>query len=299
MTASLLLLFLFLVTVTAQNSEEPTIKRNERFSFKNPFIENIFYSQFGLMPQNEGRIQSDMPVFAKIIPINFQNKQVGPSFTGYVYSSDVPSFRHQNYKTPCRKETEANTEGSSLKPQINELMTNLNELSRKVQTLAELFSLKNKIDATEVYELDSQENNDTSTITDENKATLPEIEIIERTETARMPETTTATNVNTQSQIFQCEGVTCPTATVSCKVVERSVEPTHEKVVKTVFCFDKHGNTIKQVEKRVMNPNKGSSLNSSRTHDNNSHAGSSKEKENFQTEMRNFHNQMNSAFGHF
>lgn len=297
MTASLLLFLLFVsMSVAAKNMEDSTIKRNERFIFKTPYVEKTFYNS---MPTNEGYIQSDIPVFAKIIPINIQNQQVGPSFTGYIYSSDVPVLPHQNYIPPCSKESARNTEGrpGDGEAQIQELMTNFNELSKKVQTLAELVSLKGKIEAVQSYEEDSQENSDTfSTSRHESESTTPEIE---NPETTSQPDTTTATNVNTQSQIFQCEGVTCPITTVSCKVVERSVEPKNEKVVKTVYCLNEHGNTIRQIEKRIMNPNKGSSLNSSRTHDSNKHAESSKEKENFEVEMRNFQSQMNNAFGKF
>lgn len=305
MTASWLLLLSFaLIFVDAENVEDSDTKR---FTVENPFMQNKFYAPFISLPTNENSIPSNVPVFAKIIPINTQNQQIGSSVTGYVYASEVPPYFLPNFIMPCKKETTASaTSEENLEPKILELMTNLEKLAKKVQTLAELFALQNKIQTIGAYEGETLQNTESSatdttvsTKRQESESTTPETEEIEETSTLREDGSTTQANVNTQSDVFQCEGFTCPKTTVSCKVAERSVEPTHEKIVKTVFCFNQLGNTIKQVEKKVANPKKGSSLNTSRTHDNNSNSENPKEKEVFESDMKKFQLQMNSAFGQF
>lgn len=293
MAASLLLFISFvLILVDAEEKEESDTKR---FNFENPFMQNKFYTPFMPMPPSDGLFPSNLPVLSKIIPINVQNQQVGPSVTGHVYASEVPSHFLPNFIMPCRKETASATKDENLEPMIMELMTNLENLAKKVQVLAELFALQSKLQAVGAFESDNHENPETSSTIKKIGSTTPEtIEIEEPAD-----ESTTKANVNTQSDVFQCEGVTCPKTTVSCKVVEQSVEPTHEKLVKTVFCFNKQGSTIKQVEKKVVNPNKGYSMSSSRTHDSSSGPTNPKQKEKFDSEMKNFDIQMNSAFRNF
>lgn len=72
-------------------------------------------------------------------------------------------------------------------------------------------------------------------------------------------------NENVQSNIFQCEGVTCPSNSTNCKVVERSDEPRHEIIVTTVYCLDDNQLVMKEETKSSANPNKGSSVSNSRT----------------------------------
>lgn len=303
MAASLLLfLSVALVFIDAKNVENSDTKRN---IFDNPFLPKSFYSSFVSMSPSDGLISNNLPMLAKIIPINTQNQQIGPSVTGYVYSSEVSSYLLPSFILPCKKEATASANDNLLEPKIQELMANLENLAKKVETLAEIFAVQNKIKAIQAFEGDTQENPEASStekmspVAKESEVTTPKIEEIEEPSTFREENLTTEANVNSQSDVFQCEGVTCPKTTVSCKVTERSVEPTHEKLVKTVFCFNKQGITMKQVEKKVVNPKKGSSMNSSRTHGENSNLENSKEKENFETDMKNFQSQMNSVFGHF
>jgi hypothetical protein len=44
-------------------------------------------------------------------------------------------------------------------------------------------------------------------------------------------------NSNVQSNIFQCEGVTCPEETTSCKLTVNAIEPKYVKIKRTVFCL--------------------------------------------------------------
>ena len=72
-------------------------------------------------------------------------------------------------------------------------------------------------------------------------------------------------NVNSQSGVFQCEGLTCPDETQSCKITEHATEPSYVDIVTTVFCLSSDNQVLLQKESTTPNPKKGSSLNNSRT----------------------------------
>lgn len=70
--------------------------------------------------------------------------------------------------------------------------------------------------------------------------------------------------VNVQSNVFQCEGLTCPDEAQSCKITEHATEPDYVDIVKTVFCLSGDGQVLLKKESTTQNPTKGSSLNNSR-----------------------------------
>lgn len=72
-------------------------------------------------------------------------------------------------------------------------------------------------------------------------------------------------NINQSVNVLQCSGVTCPKNATNCKIVERSEEPNHEKIITTVFCMDDDGKTVTEEKREEINPEEGNPVNSSQT----------------------------------
>lgn len=105
-------------------------------------------------------------------------------------------------------------------------------------------------------------------------------------------------NVNYQTNIFQCEGLTCPAETESCKVSERAIEPEYNEILKTVFCLSKDGKMLLKKEETFGNPNKGSSMSSTRTHSRNEELKMAAQmKDKFDKAIKNFKTKINKQFG--
>lgn len=74
-------------------------------------------------------------------------------------------------------------------------------------------------------------------------------------------------NSNSQSNVFQCEGHTCPTGTDSCKVTTESIGPLHKKLKQTVDCILQENKILETFEREMDNPNKGHRLSISKLYE--------------------------------
>ncbi|KAG5668910.1 hypothetical protein PVAND_016823 [Polypedilum vanderplanki] len=72
-------------------------------------------------------------------------------------------------------------------------------------------------------------------------------------------------NFNNQSNVFQCEGYTCPSGTSQCRVSISSIQPQNLMVRHNIFCMSTDDDVIDEFEKVEANPNKGSVVNISKT----------------------------------
>lgn len=217
---------------------------------------------------------NNFPMLAQITPLNEQNEPVGKSFSGYIYPTSISPFYYPYYSVLCRKEINSKAEDlaglqSIEQTHLKPLSDNMKELSTMIKHLSSLIIKDTDVDSP---------SRDMSQLIDENPVEKPKIE-----EPAPKPFTTPLkenekakkkeqlglnkdwTSGNAQSGVFQCEGVTCPQDAVSCRITEIAIEPTYDEILKTVYCLSGENETLLKIDDKSPNPNKGSSLNSSRT----------------------------------
>lgn len=90
--------------------------------------------------------------------------------------------------------------------------------------------------------------------------------------------------------------MTCPHQTESCKITEHAKEPDYEEILVKVFCFSKNEKVLLEVENVIGNPNKGQSLDSTRTFDKHDEVYDNIEDE-FDTALKNFDFKLFDNFG--
>lgn len=71
-------------------------------------------------------------------------------------------------------------------------------------------------------------------------------------------------NLFMDEEVFECEGVTCPRETVSCKIFVASNQPFNNLITTTVYCMNKD-KVLKKDQKSIKNPHIGNSINQSKS----------------------------------
>lgn len=210
--------------------------------------------------------QKTLPVLAKITPIDSKNSQVGETVTGYVYLDSRPPNNYPFYSVLCQK----NMTGDYAQ-QIGQA---LNDINLQLKSILEIISSNN-------INQDKE-----ATAKDEDDGFQPErsVNILEDS------------NSNVQSNIFQCDGVTCPKDSASCKITQNAIEPSYEKIMKTVLCLSSENKVLYKQEKELANPKKGSSLNTSQTINRNSGQLQQSINNDFEREMEKFKLNMMNEF---
>lgn len=212
---------------------------------------------------------NNFPMLAQITPLNEQQEQAGKSFLGYIYHpTSIAPFYYPYYSVLCRKEISSKPEDlaglqSIEQTHLKPLNDNMKELSEMIKHLSSLIIKDTGRDISQSIE---ETRNEKPTTKEPAPEPLPKpLKENEKKieETAGYIQDFTSENV--QSGVFQCEGVTCPENSTSCKITEAAIEPTYEEILKTVYCLSGENETLLKIENKIPNPNKGSSLNSSRT----------------------------------
>lgn len=213
---------------------------------------------------------NNFPMLAQITPLNEQQEQVGKSFSGYIYPTSIAPFYYPYYSVLCRKEISSKPEDlaglqSIEQTHLKPLNDNMKELSDMIKHLSSLIMKDIGRDTSQSIEETPDEKPKTKEPTPEPLSPKPlkEIEKTKIEETQGHIQDFTSENV--QSGVLQCEGVTCPENSASCKITEAAIEPTYEEILKTVYCLSGENETLLKIDNKIPNPNKGSSLNSSRT----------------------------------
>lgn len=195
---------------------------------------------------------SNLPILAKITPIDLSSGRQKQTFTAYVFLQQGTSANNYPYYSVCRQSNSS----------YDKVLISIDE---KLSKILKAVSSQDKI---------------------QGKAE-------KKGETGKDETVKHNGNSNIQSDIFQCEGITCPDSANSCKVTETAIEPDYELIKKTISCLSKDNQVVKKEENEFKNPNKGSSLNAMRTYDRNQN------KKGFEEEMDKFKKEMVDAFGVF
>lgn len=298
---SVLCLAAFIASSQSQDSQ--TLETPNQSRRYNPMTNGKVYNQ----------MQNNFPMLAYIIPINGHMQKISHGFTGYIYPTSVSTFYNPYYTMLCQKDlnSEPTSSSATTERQFGLINNRMTELSENMKNLANIFENKFK---TPINTAERKERK-------QPKTSQAPLKSIERTATNQPPISTPPTsppavalppispnivqeqvassedNVNVQSNVFQCESVKCTKLTESCKVVDRSVEPNHDEIIRSVMCFSRDGDVLKEVDDRFPNPKKGSSMNSSKTYNKNDQTAMAKASEQFNKAMKHFDQQIKTVFG--
>lgn len=222
---------------------------------------SIYYSPYQKTP----------PVLAKITPIDKKNYQIGETFSAYIYTNSKTPNKNPIYSVLCQK----NNSNDNF-AQINESLDEINKkLGNIIRFLNSRDSIQNQIKSSSKEEKENTEDFEH----DEDDGFHSE-----------------NSNSNVQSNIFQCDSVSCPENASKCRVLENSIEPNYEKILKTVLCLSSENKIVHKEEKEMMNPNKGSSLNTSKTYNRDNNHSNDMDSD-FKKEMEKFQMSMQDTFG--
>ena len=209
--------------------------------------------------------QKTLPILAEITPIDKNNARIGETFSAYIYTDSNTSKKNPIYSVLCQKN---NSNDDFAK--INESLDEINKkLEKIVRFLNPRDSNQNQIKSSPK---EDSENDEDDGFHSENS------------------------NSNVQSNIFQCESVSCPENATKCKVLENAIEPNYEKILKTVLCLSSENAIVHKEEKEMVNPNKGSSLNTSKTYNRDNNLSNNMDSD-FKNEMDKFQMNMLNTFG--
>lgn len=268
---------------STQNDYEESTQSNSKRSFYQSEILQPTSSQARSYYSNP--FQPNYPLLAEVSPINEKYEQIGNSFISYIYpTSGINSMFYPYYNVLCRKDKENQKYAESLvNNHLSPLTDKMKDLSAKMKELSNLLSETNKkqpIVPESSFPFKPEENPgdwnelmpfthntpDKNVFAEEAHATpeerLPPVSIPNRDDAPN--------NVNTQSNIFQCDGLLCPPNTIECKITEHAMEPLYEEVLKTIFCLSSDKTVLLKDDKITEHKNKGSSLNTSKTFSKNS-----------------------------
>lgn len=211
------------------------------------------------------------PILAEITPLDENGNQIATTYLGYIYPTAAPLVFYSFYSVLCRQEVKPVGAVNGLgQGQLNPWNGKTTSLSNKFKELSNVFKngaaesqdkdiLKEEVLTTPAEGLTEAA---TEYATEEISYEIATENVSEEVALQNIED---ETNRNVQSNVFQCEGVTCPQETQSCKIVESAIAPSYEEITKTVFCLSSNEQTLLKDEKTRKNPNKGSSLNSSRS----------------------------------
>lgn len=224
------------------------------------------------------------PIFAEITPINERFQKISDSFRGYIYPNMISQVYYPYYSVICENPPQGQNNDIEMirQNQLEPLKLEMNELTEKLKTLTDLFikHFSPSNESSDREPTDDADNLKTSPKDDVNKPLDPQkqdfpaspaIGKIPKTEKkkSKLPKKqkvpASFDNDNVQSNVFQCEGLTCPDETQTCKITEQAIEPSYVDIQKTVFCLSSDNKVLLKKESKTKNPNKGSSLNNSRT----------------------------------
>lgn len=207
---------------------------------------------------------------AKITPVDESGKEISETYFGYIYPTLIAPNYYPFYSVLCKKQVKPFTDSAQQIDEIKEeLLTPMNEkmseLSSSLKDLSEVFVEK----TTEAPEIESESSGEGSREDLGDSSDTPVISVeghVDKDDKKPLKEKPLdEKQSNAQSGVFQCEGVTCPTETQTCKISESAIEPSYEEILKTVFCLSSTKEVLLKSEVKTTNPNKGSSLNSSRS----------------------------------
>lgn len=261
----LILFLLAFKAVSALNGPLKVANNPKRNSLSSS--DSTFYSPY----------QRKLPLLAKITPIDQSDSQVGGTFTSYIYLDSIAPNSYPFYSVLCQKNFTKENNFEVLNQKINDMTFKLNKILNLLN-----YDIKGENKFSERISSFKNKTRTKAILKDDADGFLEEAlknEIIGN---------------SVQKNIFQCEGVYCPENSESCKITQHAIEPSYEKVLKTVFCLGTDNKILLKAENEVMNPSK-SSLNTSKTVVRNQIQQNIDEK--FQNEMENFKTSMLQTFG--
>lgn len=248
-----LLCFIFVALFKAaftQKYETVKLQRNfvPRFDVQ-PTVRAYYNSRSSVRPNS--------PLLAQITPVNENNDQISDVFTAYIYPSSVSPLLYPYYSVLCQKEPNKylNNSIGDFKSHLEPLHEKIKELSEKMKALTNFFN-KNATISNEKLEKSTPQ-------------PIKSVKEDDRDDDGEQIEDSEQVSSNVQTKVLQCDGVTCPESATSCKITDHAIEPHYEEILRTVFCLSSNGDVLNEIEKKIPNPNKGSSLDSSKTVDRN------------------------------
>lgn len=193
----------------------------------NPDMKSRKANSFGFQKTDQSALNSpvtqSLPIFAEISPINQLHEKVGETFTGYVFAPGASHALNPFFILLCRKE-------SNLQNQV--LMKAQNELSNKMMKhLVDQITILSKFVSETIDEVNRQAKKlnppkkkvvtKSPGSSSNNKVTKKPLRVhggpISLSTTTAKPlypdldsSLDLPLNSNVQSNIFQCEGVSCP-----------------------------------------------------------------------------------------
>ena len=215
--------------------------------------------------------QKTLPILARIIPIDQKNSQIGETFSAYIYTSSKTTNKYPIYSVLCQKNVSSDN--------FAQISESLDEINKKLETIIGFLNIQ-----------DSNENKVKSSTKEEKE----NIENFENDEDDGFHSENS--NLNSQSNIFQCDSVSCPENSTKCKVLENAIEPNYEKVLKSVLCLSSENKIVHKEEIEMLNPNKGSSLKVSKTYNRDNNLSNQMDID-FKKEMEKFQMNMLNNFG--
>jgi hypothetical protein len=264
-------------------------------------IQNYQSAYYRPPPQQQAVSSASNVFYAKVYPLSSDGHQNSKPFTGYLLP--LQGAYQGYYQVLCTRESGGES--------VAVLKNKLNQLDKKVKSLTDDYnrlanqkttntqSVSNQdlddsevnqgLDDSEVFDVFSQpkKGNVFQQQIFSNNAKIPSVIQQQSNNGNSVQQISNGGNVNTNSNVMQCEGVTCPKGTVECKIVEKSNEPNHETITTTIYCMDGNQKTLKEEKNTKPNPQKGSSFNNSRT------IGGNQNNELFQK----MHDEMDETFG--
>lgn len=198
-------------------------------------------------------VRPNYPLLAQITPVNENNDQISDAFTAYIYPSSVSPLLYPYYSVLCQKEPNkySNSSTGDFKSHLQPLHEKIKELSEKMKALSDFFN-KNATILNEKLEKSTP---------------IKNVKEDDKVNDGKQIEHSEQVSSNVQTNVLQCDGVTCPETATTCKITDHAIEPHYEEILRTVFCLSSTGDVLNKIEKKIPNPNKGSSLDSSRTVD--------------------------------
>lgn len=231
---------------------------------------------------------ANYPILAEITPINERFQQISDSFRGYISPTLISQVYYPYYSVMCEyppKGSDINDPDNDIEifrqNQLQPVQQKLNDLAEKMKVLTDLFVEQFSTKESKAQN-ESKSNSNKSpkpktttelpksgTKTEEvplrdYKVTINEENRPKTTKEKKEPSSNISNN-NVQSNVFQCEGLTCPDETQTCKITEQAIEPSYVDIQKTILCLSNNNKVLLKKESKTRNPNPGSSLNSSRT----------------------------------
>lgn len=210
--------------------------------------------------------QNSIPILARVIPIDVNNIQLGNEFTAYIYSTSSVSLAHPSYSTLCTRDTimtqnflpgsSSNGDIETFKQtQLKPLLDKMNALSA---FMAKLWN-KEDIQIASIPEVNPEEyESPTDVAINKETPNLGTTELGSNHQIQIVNNNVGAANVNfNKGDIFQCEGVTCPDDSVTCRITINAIEPEYDELLTTVACLSSDNKILQQAQTKSENPNKG------------------------------------------